>query len=129
MHKKFYPSEKARHVRRCIRSLSSKLGICALLCAVFAICVCYIPQNVTYEYRDIENTENTDASAPGNVSETLRIIREKDGKIGIFRTDGSLIRTVNVDVSSLPDYDRQLLGEGIVASEQELTELIEGLTS
>ena len=129
MRKKIFHSEKSRHVFKCITSLSSKLFLCALLCAVFAVCVYYIPQNVTYEYTDTEKGENTDASAQGTVSETLRIIREKDGKVGIFKTDGSLIRVVNVSVDSLPDYDRYLLSEGIVASESELSELIEGLTS
>lgn len=53
-------------------------------------------------------------------------IRESGGKIGVFTEDGILIRTIDVNVHTLPDSDRQALSEGItINSWRELIDLIE----
>ncbi|MBE6530129.1 MAG: hypothetical protein E7680_06005 [Ruminococcaceae bacterium] len=54
------------------------------------------------------------------------ILRTSDGKIGIFTTDGYLIRTLNVDLRTLPESDLSALEAGIsILSRAELLERIE----
>lgn len=61
------------------------------------------------------------------VHETVSyILREYNGKLGVFSVDGGLLKTVSVMVASLPEADRRALNEGIcVASYAELTALLE----
>lgn len=54
------------------------------------------------------------------------ILRTSNGKIGIFTTDGYLIRTLEVDLRTLPESDRSALEAGIwVSSRAELLERLE----
>ncbi len=129
MKTKIQPSENTKKILKNLKALSSKLFICAFLTAIFMLAAFFIPGNVTYEYQDVQETANKDASTETDASSTLRLLREKNGKIGVFRTDGSLVRIIDVEVSLLPEYDKELLSEGIVAEEDELYELIESLTS
>lgn len=56
---------------------------------------------------------------------TEYILKEYNGKIGIFEND-ALIYTLNTYVFTLPENDKKLLSEGILASTQEeLYELLE----
>ena len=59
-------------------------------------------------------------------SVTLYVVREYNGKIGVFSSDGGLLRTVSVMVSALPVKDRDALAAGIhVTSFSELNALLE----
>lgn len=52
-------------------------------------------------------------------------VRELDGRIGIYGEDGTLLRTVNVSVATLPRADREQLAVGItLTSRDELEALI-----
>ena len=63
-------------------------------------------------------------TAPQNTA--LYILREYNGKIGVFSADGGLLKTVSVMVSSLPAQDKTALAAGIsVSSYEELHALLE----
>ena len=71
----------------------------------------------TYAHMDADTP--TDAPAL-----PLYVMAEYQGMIGIFDTEGQLVRTVNVWVDSLPAVDRKALTEGIPAySEAEIRAL------
>ena len=54
------------------------------------------------------------------------IVREHQGIIGIFKSDGNLEYTVDVYVKALPASDRMLLSEGIFAKDKaELLDILE----
>lgn len=60
-----------------------------------------------------------------NQSDTEYILKEYNGKIGIFE-NGSLIYTLDTYVFTLPENDKKLLTEGIcVSTQEELFELLE----
>lgn len=108
----------------------------ALLALLFCVCAALFPSQVTYQMRG-EEVEASYAPArerrereEAEENAGLRVLREHEGGIGVFFTDGSLERVVAIDVSALPAYDRRLLAGGIVTSgEEELTELLESLRS
>jgi hypothetical protein len=57
---------------------------------------------------------------------TIRIVREYNGKIGIFSENNELIDIINVYTKTLPETDKRLLREGIrVTSKEELNSIIE----
>ena len=59
-------------------------------------------------------------------AQILRIVREYNGRIGIFSEKDELLEVINVYTKTLPETDRRLLREGIiVTSEQELRGIIE----
>ena len=56
----------------------------------------------------------------------LYTVREHEGKIGVWNSDGKLRMIIDVSVSSLPDADRDELSGGFtVSSEEELMALVE----
>ena len=60
---------------------------------------------------------------------SVYIIKEHNGKIGIFNEDGELIDTLNVSTITLPLPERERLSNGIkLRSEKELYSLIENYT-
>lgn len=75
------------------------------------------------------NAESDKTPEPSTTEEspvTLYIVREYNGKIGVFSSDGGLLRTVSVMVSALPVKDRDALTAGIhVTSFAELNALLE----
>lgn len=61
-----------------------------------------------------------------DLSASLYVIAEMDGRIGVFDAMGSLLRTVNVFVFTLPEADREALEVGIPAySWEEAVEIVE----
>ena len=53
------------------------------------------------------------------------IVREHEGIIGVFNTDGELLYTVDVYIKTLPLSDRELLRQGIHAKDRsELLEIL-----
>ncbi len=75
----------------------------------------------THESQETEPTESETTApepAPSEPSDTpteLYIITTHNGRIGVFDATGTLVRTVNVFVFTLPDTDRQALEVGIAA--------------
>ncbi|MBQ2734860.1 MAG: hypothetical protein IJF33_03425 [Clostridia bacterium] len=58
------------------------------------------------------------------------VLRETDGKIGVYSSDGTLLKRLNVLVSDLPKVERDALAKGIsVSSWQELISIIQDYTS
>ncbi len=69
-----------------------------------------------------------------NVPEIVQpecIVREYNGKIGVFRGTGDKpYKVIDYDVSLLSDYDREELTDGIVMeSEEELRKFIEDMST
>ncbi|MBR3893736.1 MAG: hypothetical protein IKJ35_01165 [Clostridia bacterium] len=57
-------------------------------------------------------------------------LKEANGKIGVFTSDGYLVRLLEVSVDSLPPADREALSVGItVGSWRELMSLIQDYTA
>ena len=53
------------------------------------------------------------------------LVREHEGIIGVFNTDGELLYTVDVYIKTLPLSDRELLRQGIHAKDRsELLEIL-----
>lgn len=77
---------------------------------------------------DCEEREETtdDATTDADVLYDVFSIREVNGQIGIFTDEGYLIRTLPVDIRTLPTVDREALASGItVNSWRELIAMIE----
>ena len=54
------------------------------------------------------------------------LIKERDGKIGIFDSEGKLLRIIETYIKSLPEAERTAIEEGYdVYSEKELYSIIE----
>ena len=80
----------------------------------------YITQDIPYH--SIQTEEATQKES--------YILKEYMEKIGIFSSDGTLIKTLDVYIKTLPEADRRLLREGIeVSGKQELNAIIEDYTS
>ena len=64
-----------------------------------------------------------------SVFESL-IAKEYLGKIGVFNTDGVLVRVIDVYTNTLPEADRHMLEEGIeIMSEKQLYSIIQDYSS
>ena len=71
----------------------------------------------------MQNEQTAPVAKPSAVMYT---VREVNGCIGIYDADGTLLRTLQVPVSTLPRADREQLAVGIaLTSKQELDALIE----
>jgi len=107
--------------------------ICAFICAAVIISVASafsrqatkdVVQKAIYE----ENSKELTAKAQYALNSTY-IIKEHNGNIGIFSSEGELINTINVAVITLPIEERQRINNGIkVTSEKELYSIIEDYT-
>lgn len=78
--------------------------------------------------------QKIEAKSANSLQELERIeciVREYDGKLGVFRGDSPTpYRIIDYNVSLLSDYDRELLSEGIVInSEEELRVFIEDMVT
>ncbi len=68
-------------------------------------------------------------SDQGNTESEHWIMKNYDGRIGIFSADGKLLDVLDVYANTLPQTDQRMLQEGIkVYSKSELTALIEDYT-
>lgn len=87
------------------------------------------PAGKTDDGTSAGNAETDQNPEPATAEEspvTLYVVREYNGKIGVFSSDGGLLRTVSVMVSALPVKDRDALTAGInVTSFAELNALLE----
>ena len=83
-----------------------------------------VPNAPIVEPSDKTETDSTDVDA--DILYDVFCVRETNGKIGIYTEEGYLIRTLNVNVATLPAIDREKLSDGIaVNSWRELISLIE----
>ena len=70
--------------------------------------------------------EKTEAAS----EDDFRVVKSHSGRIGVYRTDGSMESELDLAAYSLTDYDRELLRTGIVVEgKEELSELLESLRS
>lgn len=84
-----------------------------------------ITDHITCTDRE-EKEETPDDTADADVLYDVFSIREVNGQIGIFTDEGYLIRTLPVDIRTLPAIDREALASGItVNSWRELIAMIE----
>ncbi len=78
-----------------------------------------------YVYLPQEERE-PEPSTPPEDETTGYLVKEYQGQIGIFSSDGTLLEILDTYVKTLPEADRTLLGEGIwVKTREELNSLIE----
>ena len=72
----------------------------------------------------------SDTSIPSNTDTDRFCIRAINGQIGIYTTDGYLVRLLDVSVDTLPQKDRDALNEGIlVNSWRDLIAIIQDYTA
>ncbi len=77
---------------------------------------------IKVEESNIAESETT-AMSEGIMKYTVKEYMEK---IGVFSEDGTLVRSIDVYVKTLPEADRRLLREGIeIMGKQALDELIQ----
>ena len=79
-----------------------------------------------------ELTISTDAASDPHVDTSCNstassyILRETEGKIGIYTPNNTLIKILDISVLSLPLADRQMLSEGIsISTEQDLLNILQ----
>ena len=78
-----------------------------------------------YVYLPQEEREPETAAPPEDETSGY-LVKEYQGQIGIFSSDGTLLEILDTYVKTLPEADRTLLGEGIwVKTREELNSLIE----
>lgn len=71
----------------------------------------------------------TDILSDTTNQETSYIVKSHKGKIGIFSSNGDLIRIIDVYINTLPIADREMLEEGInIKNVDELRDIIEDYT-
>ena len=81
---------------------------------------------LTQEDTDTQYNEDTDTSPSQDETYT---VREYFGRIGIFKSDGALMRVLEVYVKTLPEADKRLLGEGFeIVGKKQLNSIIEDYT-
>ncbi len=88
------------------------------------------PAETEYIYVYVSEQNDTfDTFGESDTESAGWMVREHNGKIGIFTLDGTLLKELDTYVKTLPKADRKLLGEGIcVRSKEELNSLIEDYT-
>ena len=81
---------------------------------------------LTKEDADTQYNEGTDTSTSQDETYT---VKEYFGRIGIFKSDGALMRVLEVYVKTLPEADKRLLGEGFeIVGKKQLNSIIEDYT-
>ncbi len=80
-----------------------------------------------YVYLPQEDTETESHEQPSATEEEEKfIVKEYQGRIGIFSSEGRLLDVIDTYVKTLPEADRSLLGEGILVKTKEaLNSLVE----
>lgn len=146
----------AKSAKKCERSDyvdTSKILIilcCFILivCLTLAISTLALLRNTVDEGRAVQNQAAelvgemellvgafSDVSIPvlGSGEETEAVgfyLCEVDGQVGIYTSDGYLLKVLDVDISSLPPADREALAERIpLASWRELISWVQDYTS
>ena len=127
------------------------LIVCLTLCiSTLVVLRNSIAENEAVQNDALELVQNLDASLE-NMNQTLKehdesisvsvdddrpviqlesfVIRQINGKIGVYTSDGILLRVLDISLDMLPRRDREMLTEGItVGSLKELMALIQDYT-
>lgn len=115
-------------------AVSLTLAVLTLILLRRDIRACIVPAREPMQEEPTAAEENSGAktaeepekSVDADVLYDVFCVRETRGKIGIFTSEGYLVRMLDVDVSTLPEADRSALAEGIaVTSWGELIALIQ----
>lgn len=121
-------------LKKVIGKNAFSLSLLAICATVFAVSAAVIPRIAVYdidasnEASGVENSEEVPPVSDKNESD-IRIFREYGGKVGVFYKNGELDFVIDVEISSLSEYDRELLAKGVIADgSEEITMLAEGLT-
>ena len=79
---------------------------------------------------DVTDSEDTLEDLPTNAKTEQFWVREYNGKIAVYNTEGNMIHWADTNVSLLPAKDREALAAGIeVESMERLIALLEDYTS
>ena len=106
-----------------IGSFISAITVVAVTCAIL---VSGVESGMTIGMSDNFEGDTTVVNTP---SYKDCVLREHNGIIGVFSTDGKLIGEISVAVVTLPSAERQKLAQGIsVDSPELLASLIESYT-
>ena len=96
----------------------------SIIISPFAIFYFLIANKLEKSIQEIK-FEDTAVFEETTVTDTEDVLKEYNGKIGIFENE-ALIYTLDTYIFTLPENDKKLLAEGIVVSTQkELYELLE----
>ena len=75
---------------------------------------------------EITSPTIAETQEPPSPTESLYILREYVGQVGVYTPDGTLIRALDIPILSLPAADRRMLSQGITLfSEEELQTIIQ----
>ena len=131
---------KAQRVKLTHRSTTLRNNASAIIALasvmVFAAACIFLPHIVSYNVVDTgeisadsnQDGVSADTATPNAILSEIRIFREYNGKIGVFFADGTLDFTIDTPFENLPEYDRKLLENGIIAQgQEEIAFLAEGL--
>ena len=115
---KILPEECAMIDRKIFFTLVSSVTVSGFLV------ICTLGQSLRQQ-----KIEAKSANSVQELERTECIVREYDGKLGVFRGDSPVpYRIIDCNVSLLSDYDREQLSEGIViGAETELNAFIEDM--
>ena len=82
-------------------------------------------EKIEYVYL-YQNADSADNFEDISIESEWWIVREYEGQIGIFKSDGTLLQVLDTYIKTLPKADQDLLGEGItVQTKSELNAIIE----
>ena len=82
------------------------------------------PQEPEYIYVYLPDSE-TESKA----DQAMFLVKEQNGKIGIYDAEGKLIKIIDTHIKTLPEAERSAIKEGFnVTSEKELYDIIEAYT-
>ncbi len=82
--------------------------------------------NPKIETEDPANEENEPPTVEADILSQRFLVRENNGKIGVYTEEGYLVRVIDCDVSMLPKREREALKNGItVESWSELVEYLQ----
>ncbi|MBR5308064.1 MAG: hypothetical protein IKU43_04785 [Clostridia bacterium] len=109
--------------------LAKRLAVLSALILIFALLSKYIPRSATYEYKIGKESVQSSEITLLPQSASLCTLRLCGNTLGIYSHSGMLEYTAEIDADILTDYDRRLLSEGICASYDELSVLIDELLS
>lgn len=110
------PHKGTPHTKRAIADgYIIPLAILAAVTVVFAASLFILPKVTVYEVGAVSERTADTADDGGKSGSEIRIFREYNGKVGVFKESGELDFVIDVPVSSLPEYDRTLISSGIIA--------------
>jgi hypothetical protein len=83
-------------------------------------------KNIITEYVYVDRPTEDSTQTYETITEQTYVVREYMQRIGIFLTDGTLVKVIEVNTKTLPEADRRLLEEGFqIVGKQQLYSIIE----